>query len=364
MNTVEELREKIRETDEQIFRLVGQRVALAGKIGEIKRSSGIRLRDYTVEAQVISRAEEICGSMGIERQTGRAIAKELIRAALHIQSSRDIPLYSGEKKRILIVGGLGRMGRWYSHFFSVQGHDVLINDTAPGETPFRSVRSMEEAAAGVDVIILTTPISATPQLLQRAVDAAPHALIMDGCSLKTPLIDVLKSAAHRGVRVTSIHPLFGPDTVMLADQNLIVCNCGSSEAVEEAAGLFSDTALSIIRMEVERHDELMSFVLGSTHAINIIMFLSLVKGGIGARELIRCASTTFRKQIMTTVDVARENPSLYYEIQHLNGHRDSMFTLISESLEELKNAAVSNTPESFLEIMQQGMQYFRGVSIE
>lgn len=363
MNEMDEIREKIRETDEQIFELIGRRLRLAREIGDVKRVLRAPLRDYTVEAQVIDRAERLCQRMGIERQTGRAIAKELIRASIFVQSSA-IPPLDGNRKRILIVGGLGKMGKWYSHFFNVQGHEVVINDVRKEDSPFRVESDLRSAASQADVVILTTPISSTAPLLSVVAEAAPDALIMDGCSLKTPLIPELRRLASSGRKVTSIHPMFGPDTVMLADQNLIVCDCGNASAVQEAIDLFRDTSVSIVRMDIERHDELMSYVLGATHALNIIMFRTLIRGGIPAEELLRCASTSFRKQMRTTVDVARENPLLYYEIQHLNRYRDRMFKYIHESLTELQSAAISEDSNKFLELMKSGSEYFGGVSVE
>ncbi|MEM3852035.1 MAG: prephenate dehydrogenase/arogenate dehydrogenase family protein [Methanomassiliicoccales archaeon] len=362
--SIEKIREQIRRTDERIFQLVGKRVKLAERIGKAKRKLRAPLRDYTVEAQVMERAERICTSMGVDRSTARAVARELIRASLLVQSSSDTPVYSGEKKRILIVGGCGKMGTWFSSYFSVQGHEVGIHDIVPPVTNFRYFADLQEGMSWADVVLFSTPISVTPSLLKRAADSGADTLIIDACSLKHPLIPSLRSLAADGKKVASIHPLFGPSTRMLADQHLIVCDCGSKEAMEEAISLFSDTSLTIIRMGLEEHDEIMSVVLGATHAINIVMFQALASSSLSAEQLFRCPSTTFRKQMSTTVDVARENPSLYYEIQHLNPHRKAVFDSIQKAVDFLKEAAFHEQPDHFLSIMEKGREYFRGVEIE
>ncbi len=360
---IESIRQRIRAKDEQILRLVAERMKEAEAIGKLKRSNSVPLRDYTVEARVISHAEELCEQMGVDRQIGRNIAKLLISASLSVQSSSDIKVYKGEKKRILVVGGNGKMGLWYSRFFNVQGHEVTVNDTTEG-SPYRFERDLTKAVRDSDVVLLSTPISITPAILSKVLSTGTDALVMDGCSLKSPLIGELKRGASAGMKVASIHPMFGPAAKTLADQNMIVCDCGNRSAADEAASLFSDTCLSIRRLDVERHDELMVYVLGMTHAMNIILFNALASSGKSSFELSGYASTTFRKQMQTTADVARESPLLYYEIQNLNRHRETVFSSLEKSLAEVKRASFSENSYDFERIVERGMEYFGGLAYE
>ncbi len=357
------MRRRIRELDTQILELVAERLKAARRIGSLKRSESAPLRDYTVEAQVMGNAEEVCSRLGIDSHIGRDIAKLLIGAAVAVQSSSDARVYTGAKKRILIVGGNGKMGQWYTRFFNVQGHEVAVNDIS-GSSPFRMVDDLEKGAAESDIVLLSTPISATSSLLGRVLSAGGDALVMDGCSLKSPIASALKAAAVSGRRVTSIHMMFGPDTMTLADQNMIVCDCGNSAAAEEAASLFTDTCLSIRRMDLDSHDRIMSYLLGMTHAVNIMLFNALVQSGYSYAELSQLASTTFRKQMQTASDVARENPHLYYEIQNLNRHRDAVFGGLQKSLDELRSASFSDNSSSFDGIMEAGSGYFGGSAVE
>ena len=164
--------------------------------------------------------------------------------------------------------------------------------------------------------------------------------------------------------VTSIHAMFGPGATTLADQNLVICDCGNSAAAAEASSLFSDTCLTITTLDLERHDEIMAYVLGMAHAMNIVLFSALSGGNRKCTDLSGFASTTFRKQMQTTSDVAAENPVLYYEIQNLNSHRETVFTSLMDSLDELRKASMADSSSDFVEIMQRGREYFRGYSNE
>lgn len=363
MSAIGEIREKIALLDEQILTLVSERLKCAGDIGRLKRSSSTPLRNYTVEASVIEHARQVCAGLGVDSQLGAEIAKMLIRASLSVQSSSSIQVYGGKTKRILMVGGNGRMGVWFSNFFNTQGHEVTVHDIQ-GTSPFRTAQDLAEAAREAEVVLLSTPISATPSLLRTVLDSGTGALVMDGCSLKSPLLSELKRGVDAGMRVTSIHAMFGPGATTLADQNMIICDCGSRAAAEEASSLFSDTCLSITTLDVERHDEIMAYVLGMAHAMNIALFSALSAGGRKCTDLSRFASTTFRKQMQTTADVASENPVLYYEIQNLNRHRETVFSTLIDSLDELRKASMAGSSNEFVNIMERGREYFRGYSNE
>ena len=340
--------------------LVCERIREAEKIGRLKRNRKVPVRDFTVEAQVIERAEKICEKNGIDRHIGRELAKSLIMASISVQTSSDVVVYEGKSKSILIVGGNGKMGRWYANFFSTQGHEVVINDVNTVPSPYKFEANMLKAASQADIVILSTPISVTAPILRQLVNENCHATLLDGCSLKSPLLDTIATGIRKEMRIASIHPMFGPSTRMLADQNLIVCNCGSKEAVDDAISLFKDTSLNITVLDVSKHDEIMGYALGAAHAVNIIFFNMLAGSGLSAAEIQRFASTTLRKQLSTAIDVASENPILYYEIQNLNEHREVIFSSLHSSLEMVRRASFSSSGDDFVEIMRRGREYFGG----
>ncbi len=57
MERIHELRERIDEIDEEILELLDERVAVAKKIGEIKRERGISITDTEREEEVLERAK-------------------------------------------------------------------------------------------------------------------------------------------------------------------------------------------------------------------------------------------------------------------------------------------------------------------
>ena len=50
----------------------------------------------------------------------------------------------------------------------------------------------------------------------------------------SPLVGALRGLAARGALVTSVHPMFGPDTDLLSGRHVLFMDAGSPEAVREA----------------------------------------------------------------------------------------------------------------------------------
>lgn len=351
------MRWHIEEVDNQILDLIGQRMRLADKMGHYKAGRAAPVRNLRVEDQVIARYASRAKESGISEEAAAQIARLLIRESVDAQMR--IPKVK-EPKRIAIVGGSGKMGSWLSRFFAERGHKVMVHDIV-SSTRFPFENDLRRAVAGADVIVLATPIGRTSEMLERVLSMKPKGLVFDISSVKEPVIPLLKKAAAKKVKVSSVHPMFGPETRIILDRNVIVCDCGSEEGTRMAKELFDGVGLNVRTIKVEKHDEIIAYVLGVSHAINIAFFNALLKSGHDHTELRSYASTTFDKQECAARGVAAENPELYYEIQHVNPNTQEVLDLLVESVEEVRKAATEPGGERFVEMMEAGREYFGGI---
>lgn len=347
---LELLRQEIRRTDMEIIDLISRRTDLAEQIGRIKKENGSPIRNVAVEKKVIERYTDASASSGVSEETLSQIAKALIKEAVDREAS--IPGAYHVKKDIAVIGGSGKMGKWISDLLKADGHTITDIDPRAGNG-----LSVEDAK-NADVVIISVPIDATDGVL-RQLDGIcrPDALIFDLTSLKTPVSDTLKDMAKRR-KVTSMHPMFGPSASSIYNRNLIVCDCGCKKAVDEAVSLFDDKGGNLRIMDLDKHDEYMSYVLGLSHAVNIAFFTVLQRSGISFEDMCTVASTTFRKNMETNESVAMEDPKLYYDIQHMNCHRDAMWNTFSDAVEDLKKASLEDDNTDFIRMMDTGREYF------
>ena len=346
---LDELRDEIRKRDLKIVELISERTELAKQIGATKIEQGLPIRNVEVEKKVIARYKEEGSRYGLSGNTMATVASAVIQQAVDAESV----LFKKEAgRKVAVIGGAGKMGAWTADLLSKHGHDVIVIDSAEDNG-----HTIDECAS-MDIIVISVPIHTVSGVLKQLDGiCGKDTLIFDLSSLKTPFIDTVREMAGRK-KVCSIHPMFGPSAASMYDRNLIICDCGNKQAVEETRELFDNKGGNIRMMDVGEHDGYMSYVLGITHAVNIALFTVLERSGFTFDDLRTVASTTFNKGLDTNRSVASEDPMLYYEIQHTNEHRDEMWELFSEAVEDLKKASMSDDPEMFRRLMEAGRAYF------
>lgn len=356
-----ELRQRVGELDKQILRLIAERLETTKAIGEIKQRRGLPIRDFRVEVQVLKRARERAREVGLDERVAEEVSELLMGAAVQTQAELPPVTHSGPRQWVHVVGGHGRMGVWLSRFFESQGHKVTITDPSPG--PFEAhAMTLEQAAGSADVVVLATNLSSTGRVLGQvlaSITPEHSPLIFDIASLKADLVETLREAARQGHRVTSLHPMFAPGTVLLSGRAVLVCDAGNREATDEARALFADTALGLYEVELEDHDKLMTVVLGLSHLINLIFGRAVSRSNFSFELLGQVASTTFSKQVKTAAEVAEENPSLYHEIQYFNKYTEQMLNDLHLSLDEFCAAAQDPQGTAFQNLMKQTSHYLR-----
>jgi len=352
--SIEDIRKRIEKIDYEILRMMANRTAAAVEMGQMKAADGIPLRAPAVEEKVVARYVERAKEFGMSAESASEIATLLIHESIEQQGRIPRPALS---KRILVVGGNGKMGDWMCRFFAARGHKIRIYDSGDNDK-FPVERDLDKGVKDAEVIVVAVPISTTEEVLKSILALQPKALVFDIASIKAPLLGTLRNAAADGLEVCSVHPMFGPETASIIDRNVVVCDCGSPSASNRARELMDGA--NLIPIEVEEHDPLMAYVLGMSHAVNIAFAEALNQSGKSYGDLNRAASTTFRRQAETARGVASENAQLYYEIQHLNPFNNEALTYLQKAVDDLKDAAAKGDREAFDRMMREGKEYFGG----
>ncbi|HIJ00957.1 MAG: chorismate mutase / prephenate dehydrogenase [Candidatus Methanomethylophilaceae archaeon] len=343
---IDDLRQKIADLDKEIIQLVAARMDVAKEIGKWKNEKKKPIRDPAVEKEVIRRYIALGQQFGISEHTSKELATALIREAVDVQASLSHPL---SPKKVLIIGGKGKMGEWLHNFFSTDGHIVdVIGRNGP---------ALSDIVDDYEVIIISTPISTVKSKLEELSEIASGQLIFDISSLKSPFVTTIKGMAQN-LKVCSVHPMFGPTIPSVYDRNIIICDCGNAAAVHEASSLFDGHGANITHMDIDEHDRCMAYVLGMSHAVNIAFFTALVDSGISYDKLKEAGSTTFQRMAESAIEVSQENPLLYYEIQHLNENAVITWAKFMNAVDKVMKASLDEDSTSFVEIMKRGKDYF------
>jgi chorismate mutase/prephenate dehydrogenase len=340
------LRERIRDLDRALVALAAERVAVARQIGEAKRRADRPIVDYAQERLVLERAREAAVAAGLDGAAAESILSTLIRAAVSAQDQDAWRHASvGAGKTAVVVGGEGRMGRWFTRFLADQGYSVGSLDPSgdPAETAWA-----EGALPAADLIVCSTPPAATAALYRAWTTAPPRGVVVDIASIKTPLIGPIRQLQDAGARVASIHPMFGPSVVLLRDCDVVICDTGDASATDAVAQLFTSTTARLIHLPLDEHDRLMADVLTLAHATAIAFALALPDAAVPVR------STTLGALAALSAAVVRESPDVYYEIQALNPNSAAALGRLATAVGRVRGAVESRSASAFRDLMEEG----------
>ena len=355
---LDELRQRLDSLDRRLLELINERQSASREIARVKRATGHPTRDYARERDVILGVRKNAAELGVPADIAEGVMRLLIRSSLTTQEQASVAARGvGSGQRALVIGGAGKIGGWFAQFLASQGFAVEIADPAGGAPALGDWRA---SPLEHDFIIVATPLGATNEILRELAARRPRGVVFDVGSLKTPLRAGLTALREAGVRVGSIHPMFGPDTELLSGRHVIFIDLGAGDALERTRNLFAPTMVEQVVMSLDEHDRLIAYVLGLSHALNIAFVTALARSGENAPRLVQMSSTTFDAQFDVAARVSNDSPELYFEIQHLNEYGGESLDALAQAVESVRSAVQAGDAARFKELMVGGQAYTQG----
>jgi chorismate mutase / prephenate dehydrogenase len=356
--TLDELRQRVTDIDRQLIGLVAERQAVSEEVARVKRATGKPTRDYERERDVILGVRAMASERGVSPAVAEQLLRLLIRSSLTTQEQASVVARgTGSGRRALVIGGAGKMGGWFVAFLGSQGFAVEVADTGKVPEGVNRVEDWRATDLKHDFIVLATPLGVTDAILRDLALRRPPGVIFDVGSLKSPLRSGLMALKSHGCKVTSVHPMFGPDTELLSGRHVVFVDLGHAAALAAARELFAPTMVEQVVMGLDEHDRLIAYVLGLSHALNIAFFTALAESGEAAPKLARMSSTTFDAQLDVATRVAQDSPELYYEIQSLNDYGAESLEALAQAVERIRTAVLTQDQATFVALMRRGRDY-------
>jgi chorismate mutase/prephenate dehydrogenase len=356
--SLDELRERLSAVDTELVKLIAERQTIVAEVSAHKIKTGTPTRDYEREREVLNGVRRHSVELGLDPDVVASIMGLLIRSSLTQQEQIRISAESGGAgKRALVIGGAGKMGAWLADFLRSQEFELQIADPVSADGRYEQIQDWHDSPLDHDLIVVAAPIKVTAKILVELAERRPPGLILDVGSLKTPLKESLYRLVAAGCRVTSIHPMFGPDTRLLSGRRIIFVDVGAADATEEAHKLFASTMVERVDVSLEEHDRLMGYILGLSHALNLAFFTVLARSDELMSHLKQFSSTTFDAQLGVASRVAGDNPYLYYEIQALNEYGGAPLEALVSAAQQVRDLVASGDEKGFVALMEQGHRY-------
>ena len=212
-------------------------------------------------------------------------------------------------KAITIIGAGGVMGKWFSSYFLNNGFEVTGHDS---EKPvLKSIINSDSLIGSIlkaDYVLLSTPTKKTPEIIRLiSKEMKRGACLIDIASQKSKTATALAKMPTK-ISPICVHPMFGPGTKTMKNQNIISIPIkDGKKELTAAKSLF--VGANFVTIDSNEHDKKIALILGLTHLLNIALANILAKDDkIKLTE--KMAGTTFKAQKIISESILTESPEL------------------------------------------------------
>ena len=250
-----------------------------------------------------------------------------------------------------IIGGKGKMGRWFARFFKDHGLDPLISDVGTELTPI-------ELARRAEVVIVSVPMDVFPQVIQEIGPAMPPtSFLTDLCSLKERQLECMLK--HTRCEVCGTHPLFGPFEDSIKGRRVAICPGRGKAWTQWWHDFLAGSGAKTCVVSANTHDTVMAWVQALNHFILVSLGMSLDELSIEKDLIFDLATPSFERQMKIVERLKFQDPDLYATIQFGNPYTKETLKNFMRHAQGLMKAIETGDREEFLRVFKKVQRFGR-----
>jgi len=256
--------------------------------------------------------------------------------------------------------GAGKMGVWLAKFCKENGETVILADRKAKkllkigeELGVKTTTDFIEAVQDADNIMICVSISSFEDVVKKiAPSIRDGQVVIDICSIKSFPVKVMHENIKHGL-ILGTHPVFGPGSSGVKGKTYILTPTNSEEEkhAKKFKGWLEKVGAHVFVMSPEKHDQLMSAVLGLPHFLGLAACETLLEQKDLA-ETKQVAGTTYRMLFTLAESTALETPDLYANLQMRLPELEKLEDLYIAKAQEWLDLAKQKNPQAIVDRME------------
>jgi chorismate mutase / prephenate dehydrogenase len=330
---LEHLRKKIDAIDSHIVEQLARRREKVKKIVALKKEYNLPVFHPAREENLISSRRKQGKAAGLCPDHVEDIFRTMLRQSRTEQTARMTGKGVLPGAVVLIVGGGGQMGQYFSRLFLDTGYQVRILDQD-------NWKECEWMCQNISLALISVPIEKTAPVIKKiAPYLPPGCLLADITSVKKmPLATMLK--AYSGP-VVGLHPLFGATPATLDKQVIVTTPGRDQEACRWLLTQFSAWGAVVVSADAREHDEIMDIVQALRHFATFAFGKFLMRRQVNISRSLEFSSPIYRLELGMVGRLFDQDPDLYSEIIFASPERRNLLKMyiaeMNENLSILEN---------------------------
>lgn len=220
-------------------------------------------------------------------------------------------------------------------------------------------KTLPEAIAASDLIIVSTPVDAMLHLLPKILDQVDQQVVIDVGSTKVSLLEAVKDHPKR-TRYVATHPMAGTEYSgpEAAIPNLFNRKCtvlidtehSAPDAVELVQRMYDSIPMRIVYLNASEHDIHTAYVSHISHISSFALALTVLAKEKDEDHIFELASGGFS----STVRLAKSSPDMWIPIFRQN--RDNVLDVLDEHINQLarfRSLLIKKDFDTFYKLIQE-----------
>lgn len=225
------------------------------------------------------------------------------------------------------------------------------------------VVSLDQALAHADVFILSTPVSASIQLLPYILDHLRNdQMVLDVGSTKAELMNVVAHHPNRA-RFIGTHPMWGTEhsgpqaasKESFMGKVVVLCDVEESAAdvLKWTEHMYQKIGMKVMKMLATKHDVHTAYISHISHISSFALANTVLMKEKKAKTIFALASSGFE----SSVRLAKSNPQMWEPI--LLQNKENVLDVLTEHITQLqrfKKALEENSSKKLYALMEEANQ--------
>jgi len=226
-------------------------------------------------------------------------------------------------KNILIIGGAGKMGVWFSRFFLNCGFNVSIYDvnikaarSIQEKLSLKVYEDVGEAVEDNNLIVISVPIEAIKDVFTSISNHIRNDhIVIDISSVKAYSVRLMHECVKKGFKI-GIHPMFGPGARTISGKTIIFTPISLEDLKPswDLAKIFVDRGAKAVFMTPEEHDRYMSIILTFPFIIGASIMDVVSSFDFDDEVINEISSPSFKLLYTICKAIISNDPKLYTSI--------------------------------------------------
>ncbi len=317
--------DKLKQTDQSLIALLSDRLSLL---------SG---------SELPSLEEQLAGVAPLLAQAGipESVWADVVKSCHATITPESASVNHARPRQITIIGGRGRMGRFFKEQLTAIGHNVNILEHEDWEYA-------DQLLSQAELVLVSVPIEYTVDVIKRAAKyLSPTTALCDITSIKTQPTQAMLEY-HCGP-VMGLHPMFGPNIKSFLGQKVVVCPGRNDDSFQWFLDFIKRQGGEIIICTPEEHDQMMVIIQATQHFLRFSLGVFLTQERIDIERSLIMSTPNYRQEIDIVKRLFSQSPCLCVDIMLATEERCQAISSLANTYSRLAKLVAKKDRDALIQ---------------